>query len=82
MTSCTDGGFIAKNNSHSLLCHFGSRFGTAAYVCLHLLVFNTHALALDSFIKLFLAILSDVDFDGRFSLHCTGRCAVKLMSRC
>jgi len=67
MTSCTHGGFIAKNNSHSLLCHFGSRFGTAAYACLHLFVFNTHVLALDSVIKLFLPFLNDVDFDGRFS---------------
>jgi hypothetical protein len=56
---------MAKNNSHSLLCHFGSRFGTAAYVCLHIFVFNPHAI--DSVIKLFLAILSDEDFDGRFS---------------
>jgi len=66
---------MAKNNSHSLLCHFGSRFSTTAYVCLHLFVFNTHAHALESVIKLFLAILSYVDFDGRFSEHCTGRCA-------
>jgi len=56
---------MAKNNSHSLLYHFGSRFGTAAYVCLHLFVFNPHAV--DSVIKLFLEILSDVDIYGRCS---------------
>ena len=62
MTFCTQGGFIAKNNSRSLLCHFGSRFGTAAYVCLHLFVFNPPppSSAVGSVIKLLLAILSDM----------------------
>jgi hypothetical protein len=65
MTSCTHGGFMATNNSHSLLYHFGSRFGTAAYVCLHPFVINPRAV--DFVIKLFLEILSDVDVDGQYS---------------